>query len=207
MTEAAVKNTNCITLKGSAKLVAEYLNYGINSILYQRGIYPSETFSSAEYFGVTILMSQDEKVKDFLKEVLGQAQEWLLNKKVEKIALTITDVDTKEIMERWDFKVQYENSSSCDNPDKEIGNKDLQVIQREIRDVLRQIAASISYLPLLDCICSFDVLIYTTADCEVPEKWNETEPAFITNSQEVKLRTFSTSLHRVDTLVSYKAST
>ena len=29
-----------VTLKGSAQMVSEFFNYGINSILYQRGIYP-----------------------------------------------------------------------------------------------------------------------------------------------------------------------
>ena len=29
-----------VTLKGSSQMVAEFFNYGINSILYQRGVYP-----------------------------------------------------------------------------------------------------------------------------------------------------------------------
>ena len=33
-----------VTLKGSAQMVAEFFNYGINSILYQRGIYPPGEF-------------------------------------------------------------------------------------------------------------------------------------------------------------------
>ena len=31
---------SAVTLKGSAQIVAEFFDYGINSILYQRGIYP-----------------------------------------------------------------------------------------------------------------------------------------------------------------------
>ena len=34
-----------VTLKGSAQMVAEFFNYGINSILYQRGIYPPGIFT------------------------------------------------------------------------------------------------------------------------------------------------------------------
>ena len=34
-------------------------------------------------------------------------------------------------------------------------------IKSEIRDVIRQITASVTFLPLLDCLCSFDILIYT----------------------------------------------
>ena len=32
-----------VTLKGSSQMVAEFFNYGINSILYQRGVYPPGT--------------------------------------------------------------------------------------------------------------------------------------------------------------------
>lgn len=49
-------------------------DYGIHSILYQRGVYPPETFDIEEKFGVTLLMSQDEKVQKFLTAVLSQMQ-------------------------------------------------------------------------------------------------------------------------------------
>jgi len=58
-----------------------------------------------------------------------------------------------------------------------------------------------------DCVTGaggFDILVYTDKNTEVPDKWNETGPAMIANSQEVKLRSFSTSYHKVDTMVSYK---
>lgn len=52
---------------------------------------------------------------------------------------------------------------------------------------------------------TFDLQVYTVTDCEVPQEWDETQPCFIANAQEMPLRTFSTSLHRVETHVSYKA--
>lgn len=49
-------------------------DYGVNSILFQRGIYPAETFVPVQQYGLTILMSKDDKIKDFLKNVLTQAE-------------------------------------------------------------------------------------------------------------------------------------
>jgi mitotic spindle assembly checkpoint protein MAD2 len=46
----------------------------VNSILFQRGIYPAETFAAEQKYGLTILKSADDKVKDFLKNVLEQSQ-------------------------------------------------------------------------------------------------------------------------------------
>ena len=89
----------------------------------------------------------------------------LENRQIHKLVVVLASVETKETLERWEFKVEYET----DNEDKEnkTGNfkdkteKDEKKIKQEIREVIRQITASVTFLPLLDCICSFDVLIYT----------------------------------------------
>lgn len=47
-------------------------DFGINSILFQRGIYPPEQFKPVENYGLTILMSQDNKIKEFLSTTLTQ---------------------------------------------------------------------------------------------------------------------------------------
>jgi len=210
MTETQQK-TKCITLKGSAELVKKYLLYGINSILYQRGIYPPETFEPAEHFGLFFLMSTDDKIKSFLDTVLGQVQDWLVERKVQQVTLVITNVNTKEVLEKWDFKVDYEGQTKNRASDTngvsslpEVGTKDVKTIQKEIREVIRQITGTVSFLPLLDCLCSFDILTYTVPDCGIPKEWDETQPVFIANSQEVQLRSFSTSIHKMDTIVSYK---
>ena len=70
--------------------------------------------------------------------------------------------------------------------------------------LIRQITASCTFLPLLTEPCSFDLLIYTNVSADVPIKWEESDPRYILNSQEVKLRSFTTSVHKVDSLVAYK---
>lgn len=119
--------------------------------MYQRGIYPPETFEQAEHFGLFVLMSTDEKIKAFLNTVLGQIQEWLIQRKVQKITLVITNVNTKEVLEKWDFKVDYDcqkpngNNDNVNNGLPEVGTKDMKIIQKEIREVIRQITGNWSY--------------------------------------------------------------
>lgn len=211
--------------------MAQYFSdYGINSILFQRGIYPAETFESHQQYGLTILMSTEAKIKDFLKNVLKQTEgkicstncvrhelqsfslllsEWLSKNELDKVSLVITNAHSKEVLECWEFQVQSEETSAQENsdPNNPVSNKELKRIQQEIGSVMRQISATVSYLPLLDCICSFDILIHTIKDCQLPEKWNETNDVSIQNAQTVKLRSFSTGLHQVDTVVNYKLST
>lgn len=37
--------------------------------------------------------------------------DWLLQEKVQKLSLIISNRNTKEVLERWDFKLQYDKSS------------------------------------------------------------------------------------------------
>ncbi|XP_017048520.1 mitotic spindle assembly checkpoint protein MAD2A [Drosophila ficusphila] len=198
---------NCITLKGSAQIIVEYLKYGINSILFQRGIYPAEDFDNTQQYGLTILMSKDPKIQTFLQNVLSQTEEWLAKNMINKISMVITNAHTKEVLECWDFKMQAElGDGDTSDISKVTTSKELSRIQNEIRDVMRQISATVSYLPLLDCICTFDVMIHTLQNTELPAKWDETGAIIIQNAQAVQLRSFSTGLHKVDTVVNYKMS-
>ena len=67
-----------------------------------------------------------------------------------------------------------------------------------------QITASVTFLPLLNEPCTFDLLIYADHAAVVPQKWEDSDPQYIMNSQEVKLRSFTTTVHRVDSMVAYK---
>ena len=51
---------------------------------------------------------------------------------------------------------------------------------------------------------AFDLLVYTDKDLEVPDSWGEDGPQFNANSEEVRLRSFTTLLHKVDAMVAYK---
>lgn len=101
-------------------------------------------------------MSTDENIKQFLKNVLEQIKKWILLKKLQKLSVVVTDVRTKETLERWDFKIEYSNEAiSSEKEQQPTSAKDVKIIQKEIRDVLRQISATISFLPLLDYQCNY----------------------------------------------------
>jgi len=192
---------NAITLKGSTETVAEFFMYGINSILYQRGIYPPETFSRCQKYGLTLLVTTDEKLKDYLESVLAQVKEWLLNMTVQKLVLVVRSIETNEVLERWQFDVQCDKTIKNETKPREKSYDD---INSEIRAVIRQIVAAVTFLPLLETACAFDILVYTDKDLDVPDTWGESGPALICNSETVRFRTLSTSIHKVDSMVAYK---
>merc|ERR1740117_1543601 len=81
--------------------------------------------------------------------------------------------------------------------------KSKKVIQNEIQAIIRQITASVTFLPLLQEPCTFDLLVYAYNEAEVPTTWEETAPKMLQNKTEVRLRSFTTTVHKVEAMVSY----
>ncbi|KAI9371303.1 DNA-binding protein [Aspergillus egyptiacus] len=211
-----------LSLKGSSKLVAEFFEYSINSILFQRGVYPPEDFTTVKKYGLNMLVTADDQVKAYIKKIMSQLNKWMLGGKISKLVVVITDKETGEHVERWQFDVQIygkhtRTQASRKTADKEneasenttsegaaIVEKTEKEIQDEIQAIFRQITASVTFLPVLDTECTFNVLVYADADSEVPVEWGDSDAKEIKNAEKVQLRSFSTNNHRVETLVSYR---
>lgn len=72
-------------------------------------------------------------------------------------------------------------------------------------DVIRQITACVSFLPLLERECTFDVLIGLKQGTECSEVGLESiQDMKIKNAEKVQLRSFATGFHDVQTCVEYK---
>jgi mitotic spindle assembly checkpoint protein MAD2 len=111
-------------------------------------------------------------------------------------------VASGQTLERWTFSVETKRPPAGQTAVE----KPLADIQAEIRAIIRQITASVTFLPLIEEPCSFDLLVYADASVSVPAAWEESDPRYIATSQEVRLRSFSTKIHRVDAAVSYRVT-
>ncbi|XP_050072595.1 mitotic spindle assembly checkpoint protein MAD2A-like [Anopheles maculipalpis] len=209
----AASTTHSITLQGSASIIHEYLKYSINSIIFQRGIYPSSDFLPEDYNGVPVMVSRDKRIKTYLDNVLSKVHDLIMKRMITMISVCIITVETIEIVERWDFNItpQYDDNAGEGKENATTSSKSLPKIQKEIRDIMRQILASISFLPSLEDRCSFDVILHTKGDVdrEMPgmmeEFHEEVIDSFeITDAQTVVLKQFSTGLDKVETKVVYR---
>nr|ALQ33650.1 menage a trois-like protein 1 cyclin H assembly factor isoform 2 [Homo sapiens] len=89
-----------ITLRGSAEIVDEFFSFGINSILYQRGIYPSEIFTRVQKYGLTLLVTTDLELIKYLNNVVEQLKDWLYKCSVQKLVVVISNIESGEVLER-----------------------------------------------------------------------------------------------------------
>lgn len=138
----------------------------------------------------------------------------MLEGKISKLVIVIASKDDGEDLERWEFGVEV---FARDKDKKEVVDENGEVkkkekekpksekeIQDEIQSLFRQITASVTFLPMLDGRCTFNVLVYTHGNAEVPVEWGDSEAREITNGEKVALRSWQTNSHRVETAVSYR---
>lgn len=180
---------DAISLKGSTRIVTEFFEYGINSILYQRAVYPSEDFVSVKKYGLSLLKTSDNELKQYIRKILQQVHRWLLGGKCHKLVLCIVDKDDGNIVERWEFAVEakVEKDEKDEQEQHEISVEDT---QKEIRAVLRQITASVTFLPELtnEGNYTFNVLAYTDGSANVPMEWTDSDAKEILDGESVQFK-------------------
>lgn len=167
------------------------------------------------------MTSIDDQVKAYIKKITSQLSKWMSRSKISKLVVVITSKESGEHVERWQFDVNIFNnaavssssrsSSSSAKGDKEnsdptagAAEKTEAEIQSDVQALFRQITASVTFLPVLDGNCTFNVLVYADADSEVPLEWGDSDAKEVKNAEKVMLRSFSTNSHRIDTVVSYR---
>ena len=112
-------------------------------------------------------------------------------------------------MERWQFNIVLEKPQNKE--DEQVGENTVfettktdQEINLELRDIMRQIVSTVTFLPSINEKCTFNILVYTDRDVQVPTTWVDSDPHHVKNSEQVRLRTFSTDAHRVEAMVAYR---
>lgn len=208
--QAAAATRTHLTLKGSTALVHEFFNYSVQSILYQRNIYSPDDFKTVKKYGLQMLVTTDDGLAEYLDTAMAQLKVWLERGDVTRLVVVIVEKDSGETRERWQFDVEVINqplSDTAEDEKKGSGMKktDAQV-RAEIAALIKQITASCTFLPVLDEPCAFQILAYTNKDTEAPADWIDSDARLIAEGQaeQVRLRSFSTHVHRVDAMVAYR---
>ncbi|KAI9321033.1 HORMA domain-containing protein [Dichotomocladium elegans] len=201
-----------ISLAGSTSVVVDFFEYCVNSILFQREVYPKEDFRVTKKYGLSLLVTTNDELKAYIDQVVDQVRIWLNTSKISKLILVIKSRETGDVLERWQFDIEIErqqeqpspivDSASLQQDSYELDEK----TKTQIRAIMRQIAASVTFLPELDPDdCTINILVHTDQDVNVPTTWGDSDPKLIKGGGEhVRLKSFSTSVHKVSALVAYR---
>lgn len=179
------KSGASILLKGSTHTVSEFFQYALSSVLYQRGVYPADNFEPTKKFGIGVMTVKDMKLQVYLRDVLKYFTDWLQTGTLQKAVLVILGASSGEVLERWSFDIQTDvgklddSSAAVDGQSTGPSEEEQQRVMQEVQAIIRQITASVTFLPLLQETCSIDLLAYTDRDSIIPSEWY----VFIANIQ------------------------
>lgn len=131
--------------------------------------------------------------------VVEELRDWLYECSVQKHVVVNSNTESGEVLGRWQFDIECDETTKDDSAPRDNPQK---ASQGEIYSVVRQITTTdIS-------VATGSVLFIWTTDLYkavvVPKKWEELGPQFITHSEQVHLRSFTTTIHKANSTVAYK---
>uniref|UniRef100_A0A1I7T6T9 HORMA domain-containing protein n=1 Tax=Caenorhabditis tropicalis TaxID=1561998 RepID=A0A1I7T6T9_9PELO len=124
--------TTIISLRGAAQLIKDYFRinsfnffaenlnflavYGTNSYLYRRAVLPATTFQREKKYGVTMLVATGQNVKVLMASALLQVDYYLAKGQLKRLVSVISAVETKEVVERWQFDIHTDGVAAERRP-------------------------------------------------------------------------------------------
>ncbi|KAI9251222.1 spindle assembly checkpoint protein Mad2p [Sporodiniella umbellata] len=200
-----MENDSSISIEGSSELIVRFFECSLINILYQRGIYNAEDFELAAQYGMNTMITINDELKEYIDKIIRQLEVWLKSDSVCKWVIVIKMLDTEEIIERWHFDIVVKEPVPAEEDTAEKKEELKKQSIRQIQGILRQITASVSFLPDLKDECTFKVLVYGDKDIEAPDGWGNSHPHFIEGGgQHLKLKPLTTAKHQVVPFVAYK---
>lgn len=67
-------SSTVINLRGSTDIVKEFFEYSVNTILYQRGVYPPESFKRVSKYGLAMMVTTDDALIEYISNIMNQLQ-------------------------------------------------------------------------------------------------------------------------------------
>ncbi|KAA6385996.1 MAG: putative mitotic spindle assembly checkpoint protein MAD2A [Streblomastix strix] len=128
--------------------------------------------------------------------------EWLMSCTVHKLVFVISSSETNEILEQWAFELETSKDHKIN--EKQV-NRNVKEIHDEIQVIMRQIAASVSSLPLLNEPCSFEIFVYPNESENFPSWWQQSNDRIIVDGQQAKFSQFITNIYPEKSSASYTA--
>ena len=145
-------------IAGRAALVLEALEHSIQSVLYQREVYPAHKFKKVPAYSLAVFKATDDSLGSYLQTVLEQIREWLELGAVQMVVLVLTDSRTGAVRERWIFNLKVTAAL-----EQQSTKEKRQVLAK----TLREITGATTFMPLHDEPYDFDLHVHVHPEAVV----------------------------------------
>ena len=192
----------------SLELVAEYIGTVLNSILFHRGVYPTEYFAHVPCRLVksdpaarirkqpTTPVLEQEEGKTYMRNVLGDILDLLSASQLSSVAVQVVD-DEEAVIESWciDVNTDVDEIRRAESRGKAYSFKSGESTIEECQVALQQLVETVMYLPPDPSACSFRIFVRSV---DVPNgEWVEEASPLPEDTKEVCLKPIATSFTTV----------
>lgn len=195
-----------LQIRGSSKMVSDYFEICIHNLLFQRHIYPKEDFKVIRKFGLNLVFSKDDNITEYIRGIIKQLHRWIYGGKIEWLTMLILSKETNLVSEKWTFHVDVVTEAQ-ENANTSPCGRTMPEIQSEIQKIIKQITASVAFLPDFEEQQTFNILVHTLGDVKHSEDWDDaTAIKDLTGDkvESVQFNNFQTNEHNISTFVTYK---
>jgi mitotic spindle assembly checkpoint protein MAD2B len=159
-------------------LVAHFLDFltvAIHTILYERNIYPRESFISARKYNYPVRQSRHPDLCEWINDAINHLEKQLMLCSVEKVSLIIHslwndplerfvfDLSRFPVLKRQDWYTEFAQDGISETDQLNVIN-----IEEQFRAVMARLAYSHRDLEPLPEDCSFNIAIELRDDAEPP---------------------------------------
>jgi len=184
-----------------ALLVAQFttfLTVAIHTILYERAIYPKESFLSARKYNFPVRQSRHPKVCQWITDAVSAVEAELLRGTVARVAVVIVGSDTYRPLERFMFDMARlpvvpakELNTPFQRDGDDMGEREAQSgrltdrtmtdLEEQLRAVMSKLAVCSSRLKPIPSGCTFTVSIELKKESDPPirhpQPWIPAQPS------------------------------
>ena len=106
---------------------------------------------------------------------------WIEEGALMEVILVLISVESGETLERWAFSIEQGDELEKAKRGEEV-EVDVAEIQKGIKDVVRQIVSTVTFLPAIEEGVKFDLLFETKGETAAAENWDPNTPHIIQGS-------------------------
>lgn len=152
------------------------MDIAIQNILYARDVYPLVLFERARAYQVSVWSSRIPALNSYIKMVLNDIRPWLIEDRVERIAIALFDGDL-HVLERFVFEVQMPPDVATPEDDVDMSERESIWLDDQFRSFLSRIQLMDASLGKLPDDCTFKILVHcrTSRNAVDGKRWNVAE--------------------------------
>jgi mitotic spindle assembly checkpoint protein MAD2 len=69
-------------------------------------VYPADAFKRIRKYGTYVVAVEAPLLARYLKDITSHLESWLMRGHLQQLTLVIVEKRTKEVLERWTFKIE-----------------------------------------------------------------------------------------------------